>query len=77
MFFSSQSLDKNGVISDSTEEENFVRRLMLERAKTTVFLCDSEKFGRTSLYNLTTLDEIDYAVLARPYEELTTKAIIL
>ena len=77
MFFSSQSLDKNGVISDSTEEENFVRRLMLDRAKTTVFLCDSEKFGRTSLYNLTTLDEIDYAVLARPYEELTIKAIIL
>ena len=50
---------------------------MLKRAKTTVFLCDSEKFGRTSLYNLTSLDEIDYAVLSDPYEELTTKAIIL
>ena len=77
MFFSSQSLDSDGTISDSTEEENFVRALMLERAKTTVFLCDGEKFGRSSLYKLASLDDIDFAVLGRPFEELITKATIL
>lgn len=77
VFFSSQSLDKNGLISDSTEEENFVRQLMLKRAKTTVFLCDSEKFGRSSLYKLTSLDDIDFAVLGEAFEELTTQTTIL
>ena len=77
VFFSSQSLDKNGLISDSTEEENFVRQLMLKRAKTTVFLCDSEKFGRSSLYKLTSLDDIDFAVLGEAFEDLTTQTTIL
>ena len=77
MFFSSQSLSKEGVISDSTEAENFIRFLMLERAEKTVFLCDSEKFETTSLYTLTTLDQIDFAVFDKPFEGLHTKATVL
>ena len=77
VFFSSQSLNRDGVISDSTEEENFIRQIMLKCAKTTVFLCDSEKFGRTSLYKLTDLDDIDFAVLGDVFEELTTNATVL
>jgi len=77
LFFSSQSLDKNGLISDSTEEENYSRELMLKRAKTKVFLCDSEKFGRSSLYKLTSLDEVDFAVLGDSFKELKTSATIL
>ena len=77
VFFSSQSLDKNGIISDSTEEENYVRSLMLKRAKTTVFLCDSEKFGKTSLYKLASLDDVDFAVLGGDFEELSTNAVLL
>lgn len=77
LFFSSQSLDKHGMISDSTEEENYTRKLMLSRAKTTVFLCDSEKFGRTSLYKLSMLDDIDFAVLGGDFPELSTRAKLL
>lgn len=70
MFFSSQSLDKNGIISDSTEEENYLRSLMLNASKQTVFLCDSEKFDTRSLFTLTTLDKIDIAVFDRTFPEL-------
>lgn len=77
LFFSSQSLSRDGVISDTTEGENFVRRLMLSHARKKVFLCDSEKFDTQSLYALTTLEQIDFAVFDKPFEGLETKASIL
>ena len=77
MFFSSQSLSMDGMITDSTEEENYVRRVMLERANKTVFLCDSSKFNTKSLYTLSSLDGIDYAVFDRDFEGLVTKATLL
>ena len=77
MFFSSQSLSIDGLITDSTEEENYVRSVMLERADKTVFLCDSTKFNTKSLYTLTSLDCIDYAAFDRDFDGLTTKARLL
>lgn len=77
MFFSSQSLNIDGTISDSTEEENCVRSVMLERADKTVFLCDSTKFNTKSLYTLSSLDYIDYAVFDRDFEGLVTKSTLL
>lgn len=68
VFFSSQSISKDGIISDSTEEENYVRKLMLRCAKTKVFLCDSSKFDKTSTYKLCTLKDVDEAVFDRPFE---------
>lgn len=70
LFFSSQSLAADGTISDSTEEENYLRSLMVQAAQTRVFLCDSEKFGKQSLFTLGRLDEIDLAVFDREYPEL-------
>ena len=77
MFFSSQSLAKDGVISDSTEEENYVRKIMLERAQKTVFMCDSTKFNTSSLYTMTSLDDIDITIFDREFEGLVTKAKIM
>ena len=68
---------REGVISDSTEEENFIRQVMLDRAKTTVFLCDSTKFDTTSLYTLTELDLVDFAVFDKEPEKLVTKATVI
>lgn len=76
-FFSSQSLSRDGVITDSTEEENYVRRIMINNAQKTVFLCDSTKFDTTSLHKLTLLDQIDFAVFDKEFEGFTTKATIL
>ena len=77
LFFSSQSLSKNGIISDPISEENYIRTLMLKNAKFSVFLCDSEKFGTESLYQLTSLDEIDVCVFDKPFPELKTKCKII
>ena len=77
LFCSSQSLSRDGVISDSTEEENYGRLLMMAQAKTTVFLCDSTKFDARSLYTLASIDSMDYAAFDRPFEGLETKAKLL
>ena len=77
LFFSSQSLNISGDISDSTEEENYVRMLMIESSKKSVFLCDNEKFNQTSLHRLCNIDDIDIAVFNESFEGLNTKSKIL
>ena len=77
LFFSSRSIDRNGRISDPTKEENYLRGIMLRNARLKVFLCDSEKFNRQSLYVLTTLDKVDVAIFDAPYPELKTKCEVL
>ena len=62
LFFSSHSLDRDGVISDPAEEENYLRQLMIRSARCTVFLCDTGKYGRRAVHRLGSLDEFDYAV---------------
>lgn len=46
LFFSSQGLSQNGDITDSSEEEISLRKIMLESAKKKFFLCDSSKKNR-------------------------------
>ena len=77
LFFSSQSLDADGNISDSTEEENYMRKLMLQSAKKAFFLCDHEKFDSSSLYRLCHVDDVDGIVFDQPVEALRTKHKIL
>lgn len=77
LFFSSQSLDANGIISDSTEEENYLRQLMLQSARTKVFLCDSEKFNTTALYKLTSLENIDFAIFDKEFAGLNTSCSMM
>ncbi len=77
LFFSSQSVDIDGTVSDSTEEENYMRRLMIKSAKKAVFLCDNEKFNRKSLYTLCNIDDIDIAVFDKAFDGLNAKCKIL
>lgn len=77
LFFSSQSLDANGNISDSTEEENYVRKMMLKASKTAVFLCDCEKFNQNATYKLCNLKDVTCAVFDAPYPDLSTDCKIL
>ncbi len=61
-FFSAQSVDNNGEIYDCFEEENVIRKAMIHHASKKVFLCDSTKFGKTSLFHLCSLNDVDYIV---------------
>jgi DeoR family fructose operon transcriptional repressor len=77
LFFSSQCVDANGVISDYAAEENYLRALMLQNAKQSVFLCDSEKFDSFALYTLTHLKDVDYVVFDTEYKNLRAKCNLL
>jgi DeoR/GlpR family transcriptional regulator of sugar metabolism len=77
LFFSSKSLDINGVISDPIPEENYIRSIMLENATRQIFLCNSQKFYTRSLYSLTTVDKITACVFDKLFPELCPKCDIL
>lgn len=47
-FFFSSSGFSDGIISDYSEEETHIRRVVLSNSKMKYFLCDSEKFGKRS-----------------------------
>ena len=61
-FFSARSVTNDGEIYDCFEEENVIRKAMIKHATKKVFLCDSTKFGKTSLFHLCSLNDVDYIV---------------
>ena len=58
-FFSSQGLSLTGEISDFSEEETALRKIMLTRAVKRYFLCDSAKIGQSFLFKLCDSTEVD------------------
>ena len=69
MFFSSYGINDQGDIVDTSESETMLRRSILRSAAASVFLCDSSKFGKQSIYNCVSLGDVDYFVTdAQPQE---------
>ena len=61
-FFSAKSLSSDGVVSDCTEEEVFVRKSMLQNAQRRVFLCNYSKIGTHSNFKQCSLNDVDYLI---------------
>ena len=59
LFFSSQGISENGDISDASEEETSLRKVMLSRAKKKIFLCDSSKIGLNYTFAVCNKNEVD------------------
>ena len=59
LFFSSQALSLDGEISDASEEETSLRRVMLSRARRKIFLCDSTKLGESRTFKVCHKDDVD------------------
>lgn len=80
-FFSSKSISSDGIISDYTEEEVFVRNSMLNNSAVKVFLCNSEKFDTHSNYKQCTLTDVDYLICEKntglKYQKLNKKLKII
>lgn len=68
-FFSSKSLSFDGIISDCTQEEVFVRRSMLKNAAKKVLLMNYEKIGTTSSFKQCNLSDIEILVCDRDVTE--------
>jgi DeoR/GlpR family transcriptional regulator of sugar metabolism len=61
-FFSTGAVGENGRILDLSEEEVFTRKAMLKNAKKKIFLCNSEKIGKSAPYVQCTLGDIDFVI---------------
>ena len=62
LFFSAQSVDKNGEVYDCFEQENYLRKTMMKSADLKVLLCDDTKLGRTSPFRLCSVADVDYII---------------
>lgn len=61
-FFSAQSITADGEIYDCFEEENVLRKKMIERSDVSVLLCDNAKLNRTSPFLLLSVNQVDYLI---------------
>jgi len=69
VFFSSQGISENGDITDSSEEEIALRRVMLAAAREKYFLCDASKVGRDYAFKLCNREEVTGVITEEPGEE--------
>ena len=80
-FFSARSLSSDGIISDYTEEEVFVRNSMLQNSQVRVFLCNSDKFDTHSNYKQCSVFDIDYLICendsANRFKNINEKLIVI
>lgn len=58
-FFSSQGISEDGRISDASEEETSLRRVMLSRSDKKIFLCDETKIGVKRMFTLCSREDVD------------------
>lgn len=66
LFFSCRGLSMDGRLTDTSVEENALRRCMLRQSAKRVLLCDSSKIGNVYLNNLCHLSEIDDLICEEP-----------
>lgn len=59
LFFSSQGVSLTGEISDHSERETALRRVMLDRASRKICLLDDSKLGRQCRFRLCAREEVD------------------
>ena len=73
MFFSSDTIDNNGVINVRPEGHYLLNKAMLENSDKHVYLCGSNKIGKNSRYVQCDLTDIDYFISDGQLDEETQK----
>ena len=58
LFFSSQAISADGEITDSSEDETSLRRIMIARSARQYFLCDDSKLGERRMFSVAHKDDI-------------------
>lgn len=66
MFFSAHGINDRGMIVDTSEKETELRAALLKNAATSVFLCDDSKFGKSAIFNIASLADVDYLITNAP-----------
>ncbi len=57
-FFSAQGIDEQGVISDQSEAEASLRRLMIKNSQKQIFLFDSSKYKKRFTFKICSVEDI-------------------
>ena len=57
-FFSAQGIDERGVISDQSETESSLRRLMIQNSKKQYFIFDGSKYNKRFAFKICTTQDI-------------------
>ena len=68
LFFSSQGLTLGGEITDSSEAETSLRRVLLTRSRHKFFLCDSSKLGVRRMFTVCSRDDVDRIICDKEIE---------
>ncbi len=66
MFFSARAIDDNGNIMDINEPETRLRRIAMKNTDKAVFLCDSTKFNKKSVFTVCNINDISYIITDKP-----------
>jgi len=61
-FFSARGVSKEGIITDSAQNECRIKQKMLHNSKISCFLCDSMKVGLTYMCSIAKCKNIDYVI---------------
>lgn len=56
-FFSAQGIDENGIISDQSETESSLRRLMIKNSKKQYFIFDGSKYNKRFAFKICTTQD--------------------
>ena len=57
-FFSSQGITEDGIITDYSDDETTLRRLMIRNSAKSVFVCDKSKLGNRYLFKVADVSEL-------------------
>ena len=61
-FFTSSALSEDGIITDTSENETAIRKMMLSHSKEKIFLCPYSRFASTAPYKVANVTDLDYIV---------------
>ena len=57
-FFSAQGIDENGIISDQSEAESSLRRLMIKNSQKQFFVFDGSKYNKRFAFKICSTGDI-------------------
>lgn len=81
MFFSTTGVTPGGYIADNSESETNLRRVAMKNARKKVYMCDSEKFEKNSVFHVANLSEMDYIItndsLPKYPQDINARVIIV
>lgn len=66
LFFSSKGFSPFRGLTDSTEQESEVRKIMMACSEQKIYLCDYTKFDKVGYINTAKIDELDVIITDRP-----------